>query len=416
MKSHKALFIGVLITVSILSVAWAIYWYALRSPQLILTTSPSNAVVTIDGTSVTSAKKTLSVGEHKLSVSSIGFVTYDRLFTLKRAQGLHLNILLKAIPTPVTLSTRVENSPSFVRGSEVFFLGNGGRTLYRSRADAGLTTQRVEPMTPDTLTDVQKVIWRPDGEVAFIKRSDGIYLYDFMRYDLLHQTNTLWGTSIDDIIWDPSGKRVAYTYYGADGEQSLKFADVENKAVSIVANLANNNVNHPTILWSPDGKSILLKSNSDQKKTNYLYVYDVFSKKITQVTTLGEVEGAKWSPDSLSILFTAPGQSTEGKTGLAIWVVKTDASGLKPLNVIVDGILSATWTNDSQSIVVASPQAGEGDKLLEVKIDGQIAPFIMSSPISLHPKHLITISGDERVLFFNEGQFMSLALVSGKYE
>ncbi len=415
MKSHKALFIGILITFLILTVAIAVYWYVLRSPQLILSTSPANATVTVDGNAFTSSNNTLSVGEHRLSASAGGFVTYDKTFSLKRAESLRLNILLKAVPSPVTLSANVENYPSFVKGGEVFFLGNGGRTLYRSRADAGLTTLRVEPMTPDTLSDVQKVIWRPDAEVAFLKRSDGVYLYDFMRYDLLHQTNTLWGTDIGDIAWNPNGAQVVYTYYGAGGEQSLKLSDVQNKVTSVVANLAKDNIDRPTITWSPDGQSILLKPNSDQKKTNYLYVYDVFSKKITQLTSLGEVEGAKWSPDSLSILYTAPGQNAQGNTGFALWLAKADGLSVKPLNVIVDGILSATWTNDGQGIVAASPSAGASDQILEVDTSGQIAPYLWDNSLLLHPRHLITVIGDERVLFFNNGQFMSLALVSEQY-
>lgn len=416
MKSHKALFIGALITFLILVVAVAIYWYILRSPQLILTTSPTNATVTVDGNALTSANSKLSVGVHKLTASASGFVTYNSTFSLKRAESLRLNILLKAVPSPVTLSTNVENYPSFVKGSEVFFLGNGGRTLYRSHADAGLTTVRVEPMTPDTLSDVQKVVWRPDAEVAFLKRSDGVYLYDFMRYDLLHQTNTLWGTGIDDIAWNPNGTQVIYTYYGANNEQSLKLSDVQNKVTSVVANLAKDNIDHPTVAWSPDGQSILLKPNSGQKKTNYLYVYDVFSKKITQLTSLGEVEGAKWSPDSLSILYTAPGQNAEGVTGFALWLAKADGTSIKPLNVIVDGILNATWTNDSKSMVASSPKADASDQMLEVDTDGHILPYIWDNSLKLHPRHLITVIGDDRVLFFNDGQFMSLALVSERYQ
>lgn len=415
MKSHKALFIGVLITFLILVVAVAIYWYILRSPQLILTTSPTNAMITVDGNAFTSANSKLSVGEHKLTASASGFVAYNSTFSLKRAENLRLNILLKAVPSPVTLSTNVENYPSYVKGSEVFFLGNGGRTLYRSHADVGLTTVRVEPMTPDTLSDVQKVIWRPDAEVAFLKRSDGVYLYDFMRYDLLHQTNTLWGTNIDDIAWNPNGTQVIYTYYGANNEQSLKLSDVQNKVTSVVANLAKDNIDHPTVTWSPDGQFILLKPNSDQKKTNYLYVYDIFNKKITQLTSLGEVEGAKWSPDSLSILYTAPGQNAKGVAGFALWLAKADGLSVKPLNVIVDGILNATWTNDSKNIVAASPKADTSDQILEVNVDGQTAPYIWDNSLKLRPRHLITVSSDDRVLFFNDGQFMSLALVSEQY-
>lgn len=415
MKSHKALFLGVSITILVLVAAWTLYWYYLRSPQLSLTLSPAQAVVKVDSASG-HAKQSISVGSHTIEVSADGFVPYKKTVTLDRTQVLNLSVLLKPIPTPLILSNNVEDHPSFVHRTEVFFLGNGGKTLYRTLSTAGQTNLHIDPMTPDTLSDINKVVWKPDGSVAMLKRSDGVYLYDFMRYDLLHQTNTLWGTNIDDMVWDPSGNQLAYTYYGANNEQSLKFADIQNKNVSIVANLAKENIDHPTLSWSPDGQAILLISNSAQKKTNYLYSMDVVTKKITQVTDTGEVSGAKWSPDSKHIAYIAPGHNQSGANVALVWVAEADGSGITPLNAAASDSTKVTWNNDSASLVVAETVAGANDQLVKIALSGTMTPYAYTTSEAFHPQNLTTVPDNDRVLFFNGGTFMSLPLVLTEYK
>jgi len=397
--------------------AGLLYWFVLRSPRLVLNPSPENAVVTVDGSALHTTSLPLPAGAHQVKVEAPGFVPYQKTISLNRAQMLTIHVLLKPIPSPITLSSDVENYPSFAKGSEVFFLGNKGKTLYHTKNNPGQATLRVEAMTPDTLSGILEVIWRPDGEVAFLKRSDGIYLYDFMRYDLLHQTMTLWGANIDAIAWDPRGGRAVYTFYGANGEQSLKFADIQNKNVSIVGNLAKDKIDHPTLQWAPNGESILLIARSAQQKTNYMYTFDIFSKKITQLTDVGEVQGGTWSPDSKAIAYVAPGRDANGGNTSIVWVANADGSGVRPLNVVATDSSKVAWVNNSQSLIVARPTTDGNEELVNVTLNGEVRPYQYHAPQGhFTPQHITTTPGDERILFFNDGKYISLPLITADYE
>lgn len=415
MHSKKVLLLGGSSVVVVISAAVFIYLTFLRVPELTLTVSPANASVEIDGKPLQADTLKSSVGTHQLKVSALGFVTYEKSVEFVRAKTTHIAVLLKPIPTAILLSSNVTDSENFAKDPSIFFLGNGGKTLYQTKTDPGQAAMRAEAITPDTLSDIKQVIWRPDAGVAFLKRSDGIYLYDFMRYDLLNQTMTLWGTGIDQIAWDPRGLRVAYTWYGPNNEQSLIFSDIQNKNISRVANLVKENIEHPLIIWAPNGEQLLMIGRSEQKKTNYLYSFDIFSKKVTQISDIGEVEGAEWSPDGNRIAYTAPGRDQDGKNSLIVWVANADGSGLSPLGVGVASISKVTWAGDSQSLVVAVSGAND-DQLVNVDLGGTITPYQYNTMATFHPNHLVQVGEDNRIMFNMAGSLYSLSLISPRYQ
>lgn len=418
MKSHKVLIIGILISGVIFAGALALYAFILKSPTVIVQSSPASATVSIDKTTSESHRINLKPGSYSLSVSFTGYVTYEGSFTVKRGQKLVLPILLKPIPTATLLTTNLNSLPQFFDAShDVYFLGNSGKTLYRTRNLVGVAGVKVEAMTTDTLAGTEKVVVRPDGEVALLKNADGIFLYDFKRYDFLNQSKTLWGTSIDDFAWSPNNLQVAYTYYGANGEQSLVLSDILNKNQRKEIDLTKDKIDHPTVAWSADSQNILLIANSAQKKTNYIYTYDLFIKKLTQLSEVGEVEGAKWSPDAKYIAYVAPGRDSSGNTTNLAWIAKSDGSGVTPLNVAVPSISKLSWDNASASIIIASPDTSNGgEKLLNVDLQGNVTPYQYKTTANFAPDNLMSIPSDDRLLFTNNGQLMSLGLITNKYK
>ncbi|MFA6082475.1 MAG: PEGA domain-containing protein [Patescibacteria group bacterium] len=417
MKAHKALLIGIIATLAVLAGALLLYTFVLSSPKLIIQSSPDNAEITFDNAVIHSHSITTTVGDHLVKLTADGYVTYQKKITLTRAQKLVLPVLMKNIPTPVVLSASVTNSPKLLDKSDVYFVGNLGHTLYRTQTVTGQTAVNVVALTPDSLTDISKVQMRPDGAVALMKKADGVYLYDFARHDLLNQTLTLWGTNIDDFAWSPSSIQAAYTYYGTNGEQTLILSDVQNANLRRVYNLTIDNIDHPTITWSPDGQQIFLKSNSTQTKTNYLYVYDIFAQKMTRLTTEGDVEGAKWSPNGQYVAYVAPGTTSSGGTSNLLWVAKSDGSGVIPLNVELSGVSKIAWVNSSKSIIAVTSSA-TGQKLVNVTLDGTVTDYQYTKPsgIDFSPDNLITIPNDDRVMFTVGNQLMSISLTTPTYE
>ncbi|GEM_PF-3052963 len=416
MRSHRVLYIGLLITALVIVGAGGLYWFVLKSPKLVVAPSPANAEVSVDGSTIHASKVEVAPGEHTVKVTSPDYVDYVKKVTLKRGQQLVLPVLLKPIPSPVVLSSDIATLPSFADGSNVYFLGNSGRTIYRTRHNSGQATVSIEPMTPDTLSDIQDIVWRSDAEAALLKRSDGIYFYDFQRRDLVNQSMTLWGKDIDQLAWSPSGIQVAYTYYGSNGEQTLIFADVQNKNIRRVANLAKEGIDHPSLQWSPDGQQLLLLARSPQKKTNYLYSLDIFTQKVTQLTEVGEVEGARWSPDGKHIAYVTVGKDSSGATANIVWVANADGSGVKPLNVPAESISKVGWVSND-ALVVAVNNPGKDDQFTAVPLEGDSSAYQYRQPgAAFHPDHLLTIAGESRVLFFSNNQFLSLSLISSTYD
>jgi hypothetical protein len=416
MKSYKVLLIGILISATIFTAAFALYAFILKSPTVIVQSSPESATVLINKIEQPSHRLTLKPGSYDLTVSFTGYVTYQGSITLKRGQKLVLPILLKQVPTATLLTTNLNTVPQFFDAThDVYFMGTNNTTLYRTRNLVGEAGVKVEAMTSNTLLGAEKVAVRPDGEVALIKMSDGIYLYDFKRYDFLNQSKTLWGTNIDDFAWSPNNLQVAYTYYGANGEQSLMLSDIQNNNQRREIDLTKDKIDHPSIAWSDDSRHLLLVAKSTQTKTNYIYTYDLFIKKFAQLTEVGEVEGAKWSPDGEYIAYVAPGRDSAGSTTNIAWIAKSDGSGVTPLNVAVSSISKLCWENNSTGVIVASNNTDGSIKLQSVDLSANITPYQYAPPTKFNPDNIMSIPKDSRLLFTNDGQLMSLGLITSKY-
>ncbi len=416
MKSHKVPLIGLFIGACIIAGAFAIYWFTLRSPKLVIQPSPESAQISVDGTRVNSTTIATTIGSHAVEVSAPDFVTYHKTITVKRTDQVVLPVLLKPIPSPIIITADTINTPDFVLNGSVYFLGNGGKTIYRTKSGSSGASPTIEPMTPDILSGVEQIIWRPDGEVAFLKRADGIYLYDFKRRDLLHQTDTLWGQNIDAIAWSPKSDYVVYTYYSGN-EKLLKRADIQNKNTTILANLDTENVDHPSLQWSPNGEQILLIPTSSQKKTNYMYTFDIFSKKISQLSDAGEVIGARFSPDGAHIAYVAPGRDQTGAAVTIIWVANSDGSGIAPLNLSVQSISEIAWLQNSQSVVTITATSTGEKKLVNLDLSGHTFDYQYHKLAQgFSPDFLISIPKESKILYLDHGQLQSLSLINPTYD
>src|SRR3989344_1968676 len=117
MKSHKVLIIGILASGIILAAAFGLYAFILKSPTVIVQSSPASATVSIDKTPSESHRINLKPGSYALGVSFTGYVTYEGNFTVKRGQKLVLPILLKPIPTPTLLTSNLNSLPQFFDAS-----------------------------------------------------------------------------------------------------------------------------------------------------------------------------------------------------------------------------------------------------------------------------------------------------------
>lgn len=407
MKSHKVLIIGIFITLFILGAAAILYWKVLNTSVIEITTTPSNAQIKIDGKDVSSNNIKLNAGEHTIEISANGYVPNTQKVVLKRAQKITVNSLLKEVPTITQLATKPISGSYFMRNNYAYYLGSEGRTIYRTLLSLPASPINTEAITPDNLSKIENLSWNPDASSVLMKRSDGVYMYNFSRDNLVNQTMTLWATDIDQIAWSPSGVQIAYTYYPTSGEKSLILADAQNKNIRRVINLDKENINHPQIGWSPDGKYIYLISTSQQVNSNYLYVYDATVDVAKRVSETANVKSAVWSPDEQYIAYVAPGGSGEN----TVWSVTADGENNKDMNISVSGPNHIGWASDSQSLIVSKDYS-----LHKIDLNGTNSTYQFKNDSGKVDATFISqITGENRSVFVNNNQLYSVTLTTTGY-
>ena len=193
-------------------------------------------------------------------------------------------------------------------GTKIAFMNNydGDYEICLMNADG----TGVRQLTKNSATDTYPT-WSPDGtEIAFASNRDGDFDIWVMNADGSQQTNiTSADPWVDDVPrWSPDGRWIAITtdrYGGASAE--LITPDGTTQATI-------GSVQYATWFasWSPDGKSLLVDSNSGGDYDIYRYditghaplQWDLMQAKI--VSDDNAVEGpAIWSPDGKQIALSS---------------------------------------------------------------------------------------------------------------
>lgn len=186
-------------------------------------------------------------------------------------------------------------------GKDLLYLSNNGKTIYKLNSASSDQPQTPYAITPDVFSAIQDIIWNPNKELAIIKNTTGnTSLYDFNRYDLLHQENFDWGADIKGIAWRSDGEKTIYYYAPASGEQSLIRADKNNSAIEKILDMRPYNLGSAKISWSADQQKVLLL-------TSKIYLFDVYTKTITPLEQVTEVTQAQFTPDSQQIIYQNSG-------------------------------------------------------------------------------------------------------------
>ena len=127
------------------------------------------------------------------------------------------------------------------------------------------------------------------------------FLYDFGRYDLLHQEAHFWGTGIGDIEFTPKGDQVGYYFEPGTGEKSLIIANKDNSAMNRILDLRN--FENPSLSWSSDLKNIVITNKSKDYSNNKIYLFNLIEKTSTPITETGDNLGAIFDPKGEKIVY-----------------------------------------------------------------------------------------------------------------
>ncbi|HOX41408.1 MAG TPA: hypothetical protein PK263_04390 [bacterium] len=327
-----------------------------------LTVLPSSASLSIDGEKITLTdagigKKNVVPGVHHIEAQAEGYVGQNFDLEFKRGFMRNVSIELKKIPEPVSISTKATFLSKGRDFNDSFYLSSDGKTIYHMKAgvgdDGALQVLENRPITNNRLSNIKEIIWSPTKELALFRKNDAsITLFDFMKYDFLNQTEIPWGTNIKSVAWSPDNSRIAYVFEPGNGERSIIFSNITNTEMTRVLSLEEKGLDNPILRWSPDSRRLLLINQSVDPTMNNIYVFDSYSKKLTQVTDTGNQIDAQFSPDGNMILYSTFSKSPETPTSSVLSVMNIDGSDKQALGIRAE-LSKAVW-KDNKSILYAT--------------------------------------------------------------
>ncbi len=385
--------------VALLAVASAGFFLFFWRGTMTVTITPPQATVSIAGVTGTGAQtRTLPPGTYALHAEAPGFLPFDQDVTLGRHAKEQIDVTLQSAPVPIQLSGQVVQFLALdAEQSSLLYLEPATKTIYRLRFDDP-TKPIIDPITPNRFEQIRDLIWSPDRQLALLREGGVLSLYDFNRYDLVNQTTTDWPSEVKAIDWRPDGAKVAYFLSNpTTGERTLVRATKDNEEIERIFNFANTVIMDPTLSWSPDAKQIAIVEKN-------VFLFDVFSKTLRQLSVPGPIKAVRWSPSSDRLLF----ETESGQLGLI-------GTGGEASRLAASGPLTrAVFSHDGQSLIHASGR-GSTFKLVRINL-GTLDQTVISTPAAgeLAADNLLLGKDDAQLFFTSNGLPHVLDLVPTK--
>ncbi len=177
--------------------------------------------------------------------------------------------------------------------------------------------------------------WSPDGRyLAYMvkPKTSSVFeidIFDTVMRKVQHLTT---GTPKDKMntgpVWSKDGKWIAYTQHQAKGTDSNVFVAEVATGKSTLLTAHEGEQIYGVDDFSPDGKKLLITSNSENGYEN-VGLLDIASKKISRLTNdKWEINGGEFSPDGKRVTWTA---NVDGNTDIYIHDLATGKTSPLPL-------------------------------------------------------------------------------------
>ena len=352
---HKLNRIKYLLLAIICVTGIATYWLLSRS-FLNITAYPPNSTVTVDNAPVNlnaqgKGSKIISLGKHVIKAEAEGYS--GKIVEKRFWPGMTDKIKIELAESPAP--TKIADYTAFLypgkEANEILYLGNNGRSLYKTKitldGDNNPSAETV-PITDSKLSGINQIVWSPDRDLALFRKSDGIYLFDFQKYDFVHQTETLWGKNIGDIAWAPDNARIAY-YNQSD--KTIIFTDSGNMSPTRVINLGDIGIENPLLRWSPDSEWLVVVPRNGNRSQNKTYLLNAYTRTLTEVTDTGNQLDAGFSPDNQKIIYSTMSQSQTSAEQFTASIMDQNGSNKKALDIKAK-INDIVWQKDNKYIYV----------------------------------------------------------------
>ncbi|MBI3495257.1 PEGA domain-containing protein [Candidatus Berkelbacteria bacterium] len=246
-----------------------------RFGTLVVLPQPATAAIVIDGKPAKITNK-LAPGNHEVVVAALGYSPYREQVTIKLLRIDRLNPTLKPIgAAKLVVSETVDFLQADRQSNQFFYFNKGAKAIFRLR----LIANKIEniPITPSVIDGLQEIAFPADFSVAAIRKTNGLAgLYNFARYDLLHQEFKEFDHDSSSFAFDPNST-LLYQIYHPGQEQSLARSERSRDNFERIFHLNDAGIGDATLEFSPNGEVILLVGG------NKAYLFHVTTKTLTPI-------------------------------------------------------------------------------------------------------------------------------------
>lgn len=304
----KKLYLTLFLVILAITFAGFIYWRFFFISSFNIDPVPSNATVSINGQTTPDRSIQLAKGDYTVTVSAPGYRSQS--FTVSVGYGSQVNkrVELEQLPKPKqVLEGPIESLQPTPNRQEIFFKRSG--VFYRFPLVSDRPIPAV-PITP-TLTDVETATWSPDFALALLRKTNGeTGLYDFNRYDLLHQEYRSLGLGINSPVWLADGSGFYYEEV-KDGQRSLMRANRAGTGSTRIMNLTNFPMSDLQIQLG-SGTLLVISSKKANEPTSTektdIVLLDTHQQTVGAITESGRASHPVLSPNKSLIAYLDSGE------------------------------------------------------------------------------------------------------------
>lgn len=382
-----------------LVVAAIVFFVFFYQSKITFTLTPTDAQIQINNKTYTNQQVIkLNPGKYEVKITANGYIDYQKELKFNIGQVSKITVTLTQTPELKKITTEKVSFPAIDNTKKlIFYLGNSGKTIYQI-AKVDQKTPEITAVTPDVFSGLTNLVFSPDCLLAILKKDKQALMYDFKRYDLIHQEVHDWGTGYGSMIWSPDGLKVVYYYAPDNGETTLARANSDQTGQERIYNFKDTSIRNPVLKYSPDGKKIIVLADK-------LYLFDVYSKSLSNITTPSSVSDANFTLDSTKIIYESNGNLS---------LIDFESNNNQDLGIKTS--LNKTVWFDNDNLIYAQNQSNGNDLFYKYTLSNknQVQYFYKSNDI-IQATNLMLVSNNQRVYFTSNGFVYAMDLASNNY-
>jgi hypothetical protein len=359
-KEIKKLTRSIFLVITAIVVALAILLWFITHSFMNIQLMPSDASLMIDGKMISVpdsglVRNFISPGIHLIRIEAKGYIGLSQEINFKRGLPKKIVVTLNKTPEPFAISAGGKFLTKGNDFNDIYY--QNGATIFRVRVkpdtDRKIKLAEERAVTNPVISQTNEIVWSSTKELALFRQSDFISLFDLKKYDFINQNENSWGESVGSIAWAPDNSKVAYYYAPTSGEKSLIFSNANNQEITRVLDFNEHGINNPVLHWSPDSEWLLIIPRNEDPQSNKIYIFNAYSRKISEIADTGNQLEAIFSPDGNKILYSTYSEDENGVVNSILSIMDKDGSNKKSLNIRAE-LKKTTWSKDSENIIVAT--------------------------------------------------------------